>query len=305
MSGGATTSSTKVSYPKWLKKDIMYGIGQAKSLYANPATPPSLYVGMDPSRYEFLTGAAQTDVTNPSTSEYGKTLRGEYLNNNPYLDQVISRSLNDVQGQVGSQFGGSGRFGGGQWASSLADATLGTSAALRNANYQAERDRMGSYLGMEPTVLAAGEYPGSVLEEDRALKQEEAYRQFQWPYEKLNQLLGSIYGSPMAQRPGTATSSSKEINWLDIVGGLFGGGGGMMCWVADELFGVDSPKTHAARRWCRLNPGHWFVRVYGKHGRSWAAWLRTHPWAKPLARPIWELLAVLGREEAHAATCHP
>jgi len=223
MSGGGANTESRTAFPKWLKPEMQYGIAEARNLYNTMGPPPSLYAGMDPQRQRFLTGQAQSEIADPSVLEYGRTMRGEYLSGSPYLDEVIRRAQGDAQSNVGSQYGGSGRFGGGQWAASLADATTGVSAAYRDANWQAERDRMGSYLGMAPQVLATGEYAGRSLEEDVGLQQEEAYRQYQAPYDRLNQLLGAIYGSPAAQRPGQSSSSSKDLNWVDIVGGILGG----------------------------------------------------------------------------------
>jgi hypothetical protein len=226
MSGGGTESSGKVNYPKWLKPHVLYGVEQARSLYDRPETPPSLYPGMDPSRSTFLSGAGQRDIIDPSVAEFGRTMRGEYLNGSPYLDEIIRRSQQDAQSNIGAQYGGSGRFGGGQWAASLADASQGISADLRNQNYQAERDRMGGYLGMAPVALGTGEYAGRAREEDTALQQEEAYRQFQWPTEKLNQMMQILYGNPSSR--AITTTTTKDINWLDIVGGILTGPGGGM-----------------------------------------------------------------------------
>jgi len=66
------------------------------------------------------------------------------------------------------------------------------------------------------------------------------------------------------------------------------------CWVAEELYGVDSPKTHQARLYARSHDSR-FLRLYKNHGRAWADWLKKHPWAKPLVQPIWDRMAYKGR----------
>ncbi len=74
------------------------------------------------------------------------------------------------------------------------------------------------------------------------------------------------------------------------------------CFVAEELYGVDDMRTHAARRYVATHDSP-FLRAYRRHGRAWAAWLRRHPWAKPLVRPVWNAMAregafILAAEEA-------
>lgn len=67
----------------------------------------------------------------------------------------------------------------------------------------------------------------------------------------------------------------------------------MLCWVAEELYGVHHPKTHLARLWANSADTR-FTRLYRKHGRAWAAWLKAHPWGKPLVRWIWDDMARKG-----------
>jgi len=74
-----------------------------------------------------------------------------------------------------------------------------------------------------------------------------------------------------------------------VVGGL--------CWVAEELFGKDDRRTHAARLWASTHDTP-FTRLYKQHGRAWAAWLKDNEWAKPLVSPLWEQIAKLGEEQA-------
>lgn len=291
MSAGGQSSSSSPVYPKWAKPYIIKGLEESNRLYDERTPSPDLYVGMDPRRREFLEGA-QAGIVDPAVAEYQKTMSGEYLNGSPYLDTVINRSLNDVQGAVGGQFSGSGRYGSGQWAASLADAMTGTAARYRDANYQAERDRMQRAAAGAGDLLGIGQDVGSAFEADTAAQLEEGYRRYREPMEQLNEYLAQVYGNPAVQRPGTKTSSQKDLNWVDILGGLLG------CWVAAELFGERSIKTIAARHFCFRHNRSRLVRFYIRHGRAWAAWLRAHPWAKPLVRPIWSWMAKHERDRA-------
>jgi hypothetical protein len=94
-----------------------------------------------------------------------------------------------------------------------------------------------------------------------------------------------------------------------MIGSLMGGGGGAgmlgglggllggLCWVADELFGVGSPKAQAARAWCHAHPRDAIVQVYAKHGPEWAELVRGNPVAREAFRPTWEAMAQRGMAE--------
>jgi len=92
------------------------------------------------------------------------------------------------------------------------------------------------------------------------------------------QLRSSNFGTAM-QAVGSALLGSAAILSL--------------CWVAEELFGPNHPKTHMARLWASTHD-NWFTRLYSQRGQSWANRLRRRPWTKLFIRPIWEVMALLG-----------
>ena len=96
-----------------------------------------------------------------------------------------------------------------------------------------------------------------------------------------------------------------------MMSGLFGLGGTLgaayllgpyMCWVAEELYGPLAEKTVIVRAYVQSHiDSHsllgGFARAYRKHGRTWAKWVRAHPLARLLARPIWDHLYRLAVKE--------
>lgn len=290
MSAGGQESKSSPVYPKWAKPYITKGLERAETAYGQYTSQPSpsLYVPMDPRRRAFLEGATGS-LVDPTLAEYGATVRGDYLEGSPYQDMVLNRALGDVEGRVGSRFAGSSRYGGGQWAKSLADAMLGTSAQYRDLNYQRERDRMLQASQQLPTALSAGEYVGGAFESDEAARLNEAYRQYRQPMEQLNEFLAQVYGNPAVQRPGTSTSSKKDLNWVDILSGLLG------CHVADELFGAASTRAVAARYWVMRNRQRSLVAWYIRHSRGLARHVRANPLARLVAWPLFAWIAARGR----------
>ena len=72
------------------------------------------------------------------------------------------------------------------------------------------------------------------------------------------------------------------------------GKGGLVCWVAEALCGRDHYKTWNARAYVIQNEEHWFVKLYGKYGQTWAKVVSESKLAREIARPIWEYMASNG-----------
>jgi hypothetical protein len=125
-------------------------------------------------------------------------------------------------------------------------------------------------------------------------------------------LKGGPEGGMTAPDVGTGTSDLLSVNLNDImqrrnmhaarVAGLNALGGAAIssigsiaagaakaCWVAEELYGADDPRTHLARAWVQTHDTP-FTRAYIQHGRAWANWLRAQPWAKPMVQPLWDAM---------------
>lgn len=99
---------------------------------------------------------------------------------------------------------------------------------------------------------------------------------------------------------GTAAGvrAQRQQNELEFLSSIFGAAaaGPTACWVADLLYGEGSLRAAYARSWVQAHD-NWFTRLYRRRGQDWAAWLGAHPWAQPLARPIWGAMVRLGRRQ--------
>jgi len=65
------------------------------------------------------------------------------------------------------------------------------------------------------------------------------------------------------------------------------------CWMADELYGEDDVRTHAARSWVAKHDNI-FTQVYKKMGQQWVAWLREGRMHADEIQPIWDQMAEMG-----------
>jgi hypothetical protein len=88
-----------------------------------------------------------------------RTLAGDYLDSNPYLDQYVGDVLGDVGDQVRSEFSQAGRYGSGYNQSILARELGRASTAIRGQEFGNERNRQMQAAGMVPSLRQA-EYLG-------------------------------------------------------------------------------------------------------------------------------------------------
>lgn len=106
---------------------------------------------------------------------------------------------------------------------------------------------------------------------------------------------------------GTANSEANAVQQANeqgsfggIVGGLLGGGIGNgigsligkipFCWVAAELFGLNSPEFFSLRSWILRT---WYMKpfalFYSRYGERWAAWIRVNMIARKVTYWLFNL----------------
>lgn len=225
-----------------------FALGEARRLYdeRSQSPLPSQYVGIGTDRQEALDriaalarGGAGAAIANPAIAEYQKTLSGGYLNSNPYLDEIVRRSVGAAGAAPVSQFATQGRMGSGVMANAMQDAMQQTASNIYGQNYQTERDRMMSMIDRGPALNEA-QYAdanrlgqvGMSYEQDQAQQNQETMRQYQAEIDRLREFLSMMQGNPLM---GEKTMSSNTLG-LDygamaqggaqLAASMFGGGGG-------------------------------------------------------------------------------
>jgi hypothetical protein len=78
----------------------------------------------------------------------------------------------------------------------------------------------------------------------------------------------------------------------------------MFCWVAEEIFGIDSEKTHTIRAFMKqhVDDNGWlgdFAHLYQQEGRDWAAQIRVDPVQRATAELFWNALCEMAQSEKH------
>lgn len=238
-SGGNQTTRTEP--PKYQLPYLERGLGYAQDAYSRSQLGQNVAPLSSEStqaldhiagraNYNPITGAQQDLAT--------KTLSGGFLGSNPYLDQTFNRAAMATQGQLASQFAGSGRNvdqSEGNRAQQLNDLATG----IYGGAYDAERNRQNQVLGMSPALQQ-----GAYADYDRLAgvgASREGYQQelLDAPGNELDRYLGRVSGN-MGQTLinqgsrnrgagalGGAMTGAQLGNsygpWGALIGGLGGG----------------------------------------------------------------------------------
>jgi len=173
-------------------------------------------------------GAAQNYVQN--------SLNGGFLNSNPYIDQTFNRAAQATQGQLASQFAGSGRN---------VDASQGNRAQQLNdlasqiygGNYANERQLMQGTLGYAQPLGNQMYADIAALNQSGGYQQNQRQTELDAPATALDQYLarvrGTDYGQTQTQKNpsnpvggaigGAMAGNSIVPGWGALAGGILGG----------------------------------------------------------------------------------
>ena len=154
MSGGSSKSG---SAQKWAKPYATAAAADAQSVY-NAAKPGADKITN--SIQDLLPDVLKTyqdgNPTLQAAQGYaGNVLGGQYLNGNPYIDQMVSQTGNDVTDRVNSAIGMRGGAGGSSHAGLLARTLAESENALRYQNYAGERQNQQQAMSAAPSMAAA------------------------------------------------------------------------------------------------------------------------------------------------------
>jgi len=149
MGGGSkttnTTSSANGSAQAWAMPYAKQGAGSVQGVFdqAQPGlqgltnTAQNDLVPNLVGQYHGGMGAAQQ-----ATNHYGNVLSGQYMNGNPYLQQMINRSNSDIQDRVNGQYSMNGRYGSEAHDQVLSRELANNENQYRYQNYTTEAGRM-------------------------------------------------------------------------------------------------------------------------------------------------------------------
>ena len=151
---------SKTKTEPWAKAEpyIMSGANAVQGAYdansGNIQQATNSITGLIPSMLEKY--QAGNPAVNAATSYNSDVLSGRYLNEgNPYLDQVVNRSVNDTVNAGQAALGLRGLTGGSSYADILSRNAGNVATDIRYNDYNNERARMATAAGQAPGLAAA------------------------------------------------------------------------------------------------------------------------------------------------------
>jgi hypothetical protein len=244
MSGGSDTV-TQQNFPDWAVPYAQNYLQRSQQVADMPyqAYGGQTVAGLNPYQTAGYNAMAQramqgSPVSDAASSELTRTLSGGYLNNNPYLDQLVDQSSRDVMRNMDVLQARSGSFGNSGVYQNTAQELGDVSARIRGTDYANERQRMVSSIGLAPTIanqdytdaqqlLAAGQ--GFRGFEQQNL--DDQYRRFQEAQNYPQQQLATL-GRGLGLNYGSSSTVPGQNPWGQAIGtglaayGAYNGGGG-------------------------------------------------------------------------------
>jgi len=214
-------------------------LAQAQNLNRTQSpTYSNLYAGQSAQTQQ---GVQELGAYDPAASQASQqylqdVLGGNYLNNNPYLDQTFNRAADQTQARLGSAYAGAGRSGSGAYYNASGDAYGNLANQIYGGNYQMERNRQQQAAGMAPGVdqgvltgaqaqLTAGgindaDYQAYLNERERG-----ANFGYNSAWDNLSRYLGAVSTAtePYGQQTQTVPYF-QQGRGQGILGGAIGGG---------------------------------------------------------------------------------
>ena len=156
--GGNTSTVTEKSDP-WAGQQpyLSRGFSEAWGNYVNETPeyyPNETFVDFAPQTLQAL--GLQQDLANENAVGYSaaneafRTLSGDYINNNPYLNDITDRVSRDVSNSVNSQFAASNRMGSNAHLDTLSQSIADATAPIYGNAYAQERENMQRSLALAP-----------------------------------------------------------------------------------------------------------------------------------------------------------
>lgn len=258
------TTTETVAPPAYIGRQLEFGVDEARRLY-NQGTPGffpgQTYAGFTPQQEQALNlteqrALAGSPLTAEAQNQLGRTLRGEFLGANQYIDPMIAAANRSVTQQfaesvmpgVQSSLGRAGRYGSNAATQqlftnaqrNLAQQLADTEANIRGNAYAQERQLMNAAIGQAP-ALAAQDFAdlgrlAAVGEQRQAMNQHGINEQMaRYQYENtidqqaLDQFLARVTGTAgSAGQTGTKVTPVAGSNTLGQVLGIAGTVGGFM-----------------------------------------------------------------------------
>jgi hypothetical protein len=155
---GLSKSKTVTKNDPWAPAQpyILKGLDQSSKVFDQQQPDLNKYGGMQRDTYGRVAPGAEQGILG-AQGLVNRTLSGDYLNGNPYLDKMLGQTREDTTNAVNGQFESSGRYGSGMHAAILAREIAKAEDAARYQNYAAERQNQIAAVGQASGLMGGSQ----------------------------------------------------------------------------------------------------------------------------------------------------
>ena len=207
---GGTTSTVQTNDPWSVSQPYLgLGYGSAESILSQ-AYPNAFAAKTSPSETAALLrarGMSGSPVTNEAQNLAASTLRGDYLNSNPFLNDSVSQAMGMAKSQINSQFAGN-NYGSSAHQEWLGKGLMNAALPQLSQNYENERGRQFAALSQAPALQ------GMDYQNIGAMQQADF---MPWDFlGRYQQIVGGL-------NPGGGTSTTQNPYFTNPVNSALGG----------------------------------------------------------------------------------
>jgi hypothetical protein len=201
-------------------------------------------------------------------------------------DLLSGKIPDDVRNAIGRNAAGRslyGGFGGSGMGRNLEARDLGlTSLDLMSKGLSSAERWIGQARTLSPTFDVTSMFVRPEFQVAHAVNERNARFQRDWVDEQLDAQYsaGTIIGQALVKNEDMVWGMMSGV--LQSAAG--GAAGGMMCWVAREVFTPQNPEWLLFREWMLTKAPLWFVSWYLKNGERFAAFISDKPVIKNVLR---------------------
>lgn len=212
---------------------------------------------------QFLGGVLGRGAPQTGIDTLEATARGDLLQANPFIDQIINQTTQDITERINQQAAGAGRLGSGAQQQAIARAVAPAALGLRGQAFEAERSRQlaaaqglfgGGFqaAGQIPGIAQAGLIGPEAILRAGLLRDQAPFQRLQQQASLINPIAGAFGETTGVNVQETQQSPLQTALGLGITGlGLASGFGGLglLGGAGGALAGAGSPfRTDAAGR---------------------------------------------------------
>lgn len=227
-SSGGSSQTTNNSVPPEFAPLARWGADRARQIGDMPFTPLPFNptAGFNPYQFSGFDMTANRAMQPNAMLGAGEglaadTLSGRYLQGNPYVDDMVRQTMDDLQGRFNTTAMGSGSFGNANATQAGMRGMADAANSLRYGNYNAERGRQMDTLQMMPQTYMAGFLPaqqmlgiGGTMQQQGQNQLNSMMQEFQraqqWPFQTFQTAM-----TPFSQNIGSqqSTSAGQLCKW--------------------------------------------------------------------------------------------